>query len=327
MHNISSQVFLIILDGWGWSPIPHGNLLAETATPNLDTLLALGNWTMLKTASLEVGLPWGSVGDSELGHYNMGTGRVMLRRDNDGHEDFIQLTERAMAITETPYYKLSLGVPLRGMADRPTISLGTILAGYGLTQAKIAVTEKLSLLTHAMNGYPSLPLPGEMSFVLRQEDRLGDNLAAQKELMAQALIVINLSAADIAAHRGDLAAVRQAITLIDHQLQDIFELARAKQAVIYLAADHGNIEQMLTEHDQILPGHTTAPVVFARIDARRRQAAIHWASHEQRKAEIALSTPSGLLADVGPTILEEFGLPTPNSMVGLSLRRTLIGRE
>ena len=157
MHNISSQVFLIILDGWGWSPIPHGNLLAETATPNLDTLLALGNWTMLKTASLEVGLPWGSVGDSELGHYNMGTGRVMLRRDNDGHEDFIQLTERAMAITETPYYKLSLGVPLRGMADRPTISLGTILLAAG----KLKLRGRT--ITSTRHEWLLICLPGEMS--------------------------------------------------------------------------------------------------------------------------------------------------------------------
>jgi bisphosphoglycerate-independent phosphoglycerate mutase (AlkP superfamily) len=316
------KVLLVILDGWGWSPIRHGNLLLETETPGLDTLLGLSEWTLLKTASLEVGLPWGSVGDSELGHYNLGTGRVVVRWGGEDRS-FVEIRERSALLAGTREEDGTAGrLADTEVTSSPITSLGTILEGYGFSSLKIATGPKLALLTQAMNGYPSLPLSHEKHCELSDEGHLEELLRGQPELLAEPLTVINLAAADLAAHRGDLAGVRAAVRLIDHGLQGLFQRAQQEKAILYLVSDHGGLEQMLTEHDQVLPDHSTAPVVFARIDCQP-QRRVAWATHEQQKGRIALSTPTGLLADVAPTLLEEFDLSVPKTMVGISLLKML----
>lgn len=320
---LATKILLVILDGWGWSPIPHGNLLLETPTPHLDTLLGLGGWLLLKPASLEVGLPWGSVGDSELGHYNLGTGRIIIRRGGESRE-LIAVPDRA-AFVHADQPTAPAGTPLVApmTIEAPVVSLGTVLAGYGIRQAKIATASKLPLLQHAMNGYPSLPLTGETAVAVADEGAVTATLTKTEDLLAHEFLAINFASADLAAHRGDLRAAREAIVTIDDQLGRLYELARQHQAVLYLAADHGNIEQMLTEHGRIEGGHTTGPVLLARLDPRRRRITPIWAEHPRKKSDVGLNTPTGLLADIAPTLLADFGLPIPASMVGVSLLREL----
>lgn len=71
------RVFLLILDGWGYQPIEEGNLIALTPTPVMDRLMQSCPWTCLEAAGLAVGMPEGSVGNSECGHLHMGAGRVV----------------------------------------------------------------------------------------------------------------------------------------------------------------------------------------------------------------------------------------------------------
>jgi 2,3-bisphosphoglycerate-independent phosphoglycerate mutase len=72
-------VLLVILDGWGITPRREGNAIALQGTPNLDRLAAQFPHTQLLTSGLAVGLPEGQMGNSEVGHTNLGAGRVVYQ--------------------------------------------------------------------------------------------------------------------------------------------------------------------------------------------------------------------------------------------------------
>jgi 2,3-bisphosphoglycerate-independent phosphoglycerate mutase len=70
-------VLLLILDGWGHKPTEQGNLIAQSPTPIMDGLTGTYPWTTLEAAGMAVGMPEGSVGNSECGHLHIGAGRVI----------------------------------------------------------------------------------------------------------------------------------------------------------------------------------------------------------------------------------------------------------
>lgn len=69
-------VVLAILDGWGIAPKGKGNAVAGAETPNIDKLIATYPAMTLRASGEEVGLSWGEMGTSEVGHLNLGTGRI-----------------------------------------------------------------------------------------------------------------------------------------------------------------------------------------------------------------------------------------------------------
>ncbi len=72
-------VTLIIMDGFGINPETRGNAIAAAKKPNLDSFLVKYPHSRLKTSGLAVGLPEGQMGTSEVGHMNMGAGRVVYQ--------------------------------------------------------------------------------------------------------------------------------------------------------------------------------------------------------------------------------------------------------
>src|ERR671933_80192 len=71
-------VMLVILDGWGWREDPADNAVRQARTPAFDRLWA-GPHAFLRTSGHDVGLPDGQMGNSEVGHLNLGAGRVVLQ--------------------------------------------------------------------------------------------------------------------------------------------------------------------------------------------------------------------------------------------------------
>ena len=80
-------VCLIIMDGWGVAPADEKNALAKADTPNLDRFFSKCPNAVLRAEGLNVGLPEGTQGNSEVGHLNIGSGRIikqmLVRIDND----------------------------------------------------------------------------------------------------------------------------------------------------------------------------------------------------------------------------------------------------
>ena len=72
-------VALIVLDGWGYRPETEGNAIALANTPTWDGLWSRGSRTLLEASGLRVGLPEGQMGNSEVGHLNLGAGRVVMQ--------------------------------------------------------------------------------------------------------------------------------------------------------------------------------------------------------------------------------------------------------
>ncbi len=72
-------VMLMILDGWGWREEAENNAVRLAHTPHFDRLWAASPHAFLKTSGLDVGLPPGQMGNSEVGHLNLGAGRVVMQ--------------------------------------------------------------------------------------------------------------------------------------------------------------------------------------------------------------------------------------------------------
>jgi len=75
----SRPVMLMILDGWGWREEKADNAVLLANKPNFDRLWASSPHAFLKTSGLDVGLPGGQMGNSEVGHLNLGAGRVVMQ--------------------------------------------------------------------------------------------------------------------------------------------------------------------------------------------------------------------------------------------------------
>lgn len=94
-----SPVVLVILDGWGYREETDGNAIAAANTPVMDSLWAAYPRTLLHTSGKAVGLPEGQMGNSEVGHLNIGAGRVVpqeLVRISDAVEDGTLLSNPAL---------------------------------------------------------------------------------------------------------------------------------------------------------------------------------------------------------------------------------------
>ena len=102
----------MILDGWGVAPASEVNAAYLAQTPNLDRYFADYPHTTLDASGMEVGLPEGQIGNSEVGHLNIGAGRVVYqsltlinKAVKDGtffeNESFIHINKRYMLKNKT----------------------------------------------------------------------------------------------------------------------------------------------------------------------------------------------------------------------------------
>src|ERR671917_421711 len=72
-------VVLVVLDGWGYREARDGNAVALAHTPTWDALWSRAPRTLLQASGLPVGLPEGQMGNSEVGHLNLGAGRIVMQ--------------------------------------------------------------------------------------------------------------------------------------------------------------------------------------------------------------------------------------------------------
>src|SRR6056300_928849 len=76
---MNKKVILMILDGWGNSPDPKVSAIDHANTPFIDSLYHKYAYASLRTDGLNVGLPEGQMGNSEVGHMNLGAGRIVYQ--------------------------------------------------------------------------------------------------------------------------------------------------------------------------------------------------------------------------------------------------------
>src|SRR5690606_40113696 len=112
--GVKAPVLLLVLDGWGGRPETEGNAIALARTPVWDRLVPAAPATLLDASGLAVGLPEGQMGNSEVGHLNLGAGRVVpqdlvrINQSIDRHE-FHRLDRKSTRLNSS-HVKISYAV-------------------------------------------------------------------------------------------------------------------------------------------------------------------------------------------------------------------------
>ncbi len=189
-------------------------------------------------------------------------------------------------------------------------SLGEYLARLGLTQLRIAETEKYAHVTFFFSGGREEPYPGEdrilvpspkvATYDLKPEmscPEVTDKLVAAIGSGKYDFIVCNLANADMVGHTGKLTAAIQAVEALDVALGRLRDAIRAAGGEMLISADHGNLEQMRADDGQPHTQHTVGPVPLVYLG---------------RPARLV----RGRLSDLAPTVLKLMGLPQPAEMTG-----------
>ena len=192
---------------------------------------------------------------------------------------------------------------------------GEYLAARGLTQLRIAETEKYAHVTYFFSGGVETPWPGEDRVLVPSPKvatydqkpemsayEVTDKLVAAIGSRRYDAIVCNYANGDMVGHTGNFAAAVKAVEALDLCVGRVVDAARAARAEVLITADHGNAEMM---HDpttgQPHTAHTLNVVPFVYVGRPARLAA------------------GGELQDVAPTMLALMGLPQPAEMTGRSL--------
>jgi len=194
---------------------------------------------------------------------------------------------------------------------------GQTLAERGLTQLRIAETEKYAHVTYFFNGgveaiYPGedrilVPSPKVATYDLKPEMsafEVTDKLVEAIESGRYDAIVCNYANGDMVGHTGDFDAARKAVEALDVCIGRVVDAARAAGGEVVITADHGNAEMM---HDPATgQAHTAHTLNLVPLLYVGRPATV---------------MAGGALSDVAPTLLALMGLPQPREMTGHSLVR------
>lgn len=194
-------------------------------------------------------------------------------------------------------------------------TLGEVLARAGLTQLRIAETEKYPHVTFFFSGGCEEPFPGEQrilipsphvaTYDLKPEMSAYEVSDAAAERMRSGeidVMILNFANPDMVGHTGDLNAAIRAIEAVDECLAKVLDAIASKNGVALVTADHGNADIMIDpETKEPCTTHTTNPVPLI-----------------VTKQDVKLRT-DGVLADLSPTILGLLGVEQPSEMDGKTL--------
>ena len=196
-------------------------------------------------------------------------------------------------------------------------TLGELLADAGLTQLRIAETEKYAHVTFFMSGGREDPFVGEERILVPSPKVATYDLQPAMSLpeltgkLVDAIgsgrfdvIICNIANPDMVGHSGDLQAAILAAQAVDVAIGAVGNAVREAGGALIITADHGNLEMMRDPATgQPQTAHTVGPVPLVYVGARSN----------------ATLRAGGALRDVAPTLLDLLGLPQPVEMTGQTL--------
>jgi 2,3-bisphosphoglycerate-independent phosphoglycerate mutase len=215
-------------------------------------------------------------------------------------------------------YDAEFGLPVAFPSTRPARILAELLAERGLSQLRVAETEKYAHVTFFFNCGLEEPFPGEERVLVPSprdvptydhKPEMSAYVVTEKllQLIAgdeHAFILVNYANPDMVGHTGVLPAAVKAVETVDSCLARVVDAILARDGDVLITADHGNCEQMVDpETGEPHTAHTTNPVP------------IWWATKHAAGRRLR----DGGLSDVAPTVLALLGIPVPPEMTGRSL--------
>ncbi|MDD2870943.1 MAG: 2,3-bisphosphoglycerate-independent phosphoglycerate mutase [Candidatus Gracilibacteria bacterium] len=191
-------------------------------------------------------------------------------------------------------------------------TLGEILSKNNMTQLHLAETEKFAHVTKFFNGGKQIVYEGEKDILIPSPKvatyDLKPEMSAhevfetyEKECENFDFTVINFANGDMVGHTGNMQAAMKTVETLDHIVGKLIEISREKNIDYYITADHGNCEMMFDDNGEMVTSHTTNRVPF-------------WYIHDGINTH--LKQKIGTLADIAPTILDNFGIEIPSEMSG-----------
>src|SRR5258707_5573688 len=196
-------------------------------------------------------------------------------------------------------------------------TFGEIVADAGMTQLRIAETEKYAHVTFFFNGGRETVFPGEERILVpspkvatydqqpeMSAPEVTDKIVAAIQSGRFDVVVLNYANTDMVGHTGRLDAAMKAVETVDACLGRLTEAVEKAGGTLVITADHGNAEMMRDpETGEPHTAHTLNPVPFITVHPPGAVAKVE----------------NDRLADVAPTLLDLLGLPKPAAMTGHSL--------
>ena len=194
-------------------------------------------------------------------------------------------------------------------------TFGQYISDHGLTQLRIAETEKYAHVTFFFNGGVEAPCKNEdraliaspkvATYDLKPEMsayEVTDELLARLDSGKYDVVILNFANCDMVGHTGVFEAAVSAVEAVDTCLGKVVDKILSMGGRALITADHGNADQMYEPDGSPFTAHTTNPVPLLLVGD---------GTHTLKEG--------GRLADLAPTMLEMLGLPQPAEMDGKSL--------
>lgn len=192
-------------------------------------------------------------------------------------------------------------------------------AQHGLRQLRMAETEKEKFVTYYMNGQQDEMYPGEDRVIIPSKGaksydqvpemsarEIGQEMINRIRQQEYDVIIANFANADMVAHTGNLEASIKACEILDEVIGNIVREIFHLGGTVLITADHGNAEELINNTTgEVDTEHSIYPVPFIIIGKQ-------FMNRNQM-------LPTGILADVAPTMLSVMGLPKPETMTGRAL--------
>ena len=195
-----------------------------------------------------------------------------------------------------------------------TNTLGEYISDKGMSQLRIAETEKYAHVTFFFNGGVEKQYPGEDRILVKSPSvatydlqpemsayEVTDKLVPAIKSGKYDMIILNFANCDMVGHTGVFDAAVKAVEAVDECVGKVVDAIKEMGGVALITADHGNADKMVDDDGEPFTAHTTNPVPFCVIgyDCELKD--------------------GGRLADIAPTMLQILGLPQPEEMDGTSL--------
>ena len=196
-------------------------------------------------------------------------------------------------------------------------TLGEYISNLGLSQLRIAETEKYAHVTFFFNGGIEEPFNNEERILIPSpkvatydlQPEMSAYLVTEKVVDAILkkqfdLIILNFANMDMVGHTGKMDAAIMAVNAVDECVGEIYKAILEVDGQLLISADHGNSENMLDDNNEVVTSHSTNPVPLILV---------------RKDAEKLSLEDGGVLSDLAPTLLDMMGIKQPEEMTGKSL--------